>query len=258
MMGVTHAASGMLAGLVLAPVVGLQNIFVIAPFAITCAGFALLPDLDHPQSTATRQLGPITRLISWVLRRFSGALYQLTRGPRDENVSGTHRHASHTLIFAVLLGSLCWLTTDLWGGAAVFVWFALGVILAYDRLGRLVLIPFAVAAAGWLWQVDAGGLGTGPVPAFEQSGGVLGVAVAVGRFVHCLGDALTQSGCPFLFPIPIAGETWYEIRPPQALRFTTNAAVERWLVFPAMVIGCVTASPGGWPMVMSVVQRFSA
>nr|WP_318780744.1 metal-dependent hydrolase [Amycolatopsis roodepoortensis] len=53
MMGRTHAATGVLAGLLLGPAIGLQGLAEIGPFAATCAGYALLPDLDHPSSTIT-------------------------------------------------------------------------------------------------------------------------------------------------------------------------------------------------------------
>jgi hypothetical protein len=42
MMGRTHAATGVLAGLLLGPALGLAE---VGPFAATCAGYALLPDL---------------------------------------------------------------------------------------------------------------------------------------------------------------------------------------------------------------------
>lgn len=80
--------------------------------------------------------------------------------------------------------------------------------------------------------------------ALADSSGWLGLAVALGCFTHCLGDALTKSGCPFLFPIPIAGETWYELRPPRWLRFRTGGGFESYFVYPAVGIGCVLAIPG--------------
>ncbi|QXV63586.1 metal-dependent hydrolase [Amycolatopsis sp. TNS106] len=248
MMGRTHAATGVLAGLLLGPAIGLEGLAKIGPFAATCAGFALLPDLDHPSSTITRKLGPITRVLSAGLRTMSGALYRATKGPRDERCDGTHRHATHTVLFALVVGAVCWATTTAWGGWAVLAWLAFGLLLAYDRLGTLMLVPFGIAAASWCTQVDGrGGLGPAALAALEESAGWLGIAVAAGAITHCLGDALTESGCPFLFPLPIAGETWYELRPPSLLRFRTGKKVENWLVFPLVVLGCVAAIPGVWP-----------
>lgn len=35
----------------------------------------------------------------------------------------------------------------------------------------------------------------------------------IGPFAVTCGDALIESGCPFLFPLSVRDETWYEIRP---------------------------------------------
>ena len=247
MMGRTHAATGVLAGLLLGPAIGLQGLAEIGPFAATCAGYALLPDLDHPGSTVTRKLGPITGAASAGLRALSAALYRATKGPMDERCDGTHRHATHTILFATLVGAACWASTAAWGGWVVLVWLAFGLVLAYDRLGKLMLVPFGVAAASWLPQVDSPtGFGAAALAAFDESVGWLGIAVAAGCVVHCLGDAITEAGCPFLFPVPIAGETWYELRPPRWLRIHTGKRVENWLVFPLVVLACLAATPGVW------------
>jgi membrane-bound metal-dependent hydrolase YbcI (DUF457 family) len=255
MMGVTHSATGMLAGLVVGRAIGMESMAQLMLFAATCAGYALLPDLDHPHSTVTRKLGLVTRIVSAGLRAVSGALYRATKGPRDEDVTGKHRHASHTALFAALLGALCSASTTWWGVWAVVAWLGFGLLLAYDRLGVLIVVPVAIGAAGWLAQVDgAAGLAPAAADALDQCAGWLGLAVAAGAFVHCLGDALTESGCPFLFPIPIAGETWYELRPPALLRFRTGKWGEYVIVFPLVVLGCIAALPGVWPHVMTLVN----
>lgn len=255
MMGRTHAATGVLAGFLLGPAVGLEGLVEVAPFAAACAGYALLPDLDHPGSTVTRKLGPITGALSAGLRAMSAVLYETTKGPRDERCEGTHRHFTHTVLFAAMMGTLCWATTSAWGGWAVLGWLAFGLLLAYDRLGTFVLVVFGIGTASWLPQVDGpAGLGAAALAALDESRGWLGAAVAAGVVVHCLGDALTESGCPFLFPLPIAGETWYELRPPRWLRFRTGTPLEARLVFPLVVAGCVAATPGVWPYLVELFQ----
>lgn len=106
MMGRTHALTGWCAGLALAPVVGADTLHQAVVFAAVTAGFALLPDLDRPGARASWLLGPATGALSWLLRRASAATYQLTKGPRDEKRTGTHRHLTHTLLFAAVLGVL--------------------------------------------------------------------------------------------------------------------------------------------------------
>lgn len=84
-------------------------------------------------------------------------------------------------------------------------------------------------------------------------GFLVGLAVAVGCVTHCLGDALTEMGCPFLFPLPIAGETWYELGPPKILRFKTGGTVENMIVFPALCVAVVVLTPDVWPLAQSMM-----
>lgn len=249
MMGRTHALSGWCAGLALAPVLGAQTLHQTVVFGATTAGFALLPDLDHPRARASRLLGPLTRVISWLLRRVSAAVYALTKGPRDEPVTGRHRHLSHTALFAVGLGAATTSATHAWGPWAVTVVVILGLLLAEAALGDW-LLPVSGAAVVW-WIHTAGDR----MAELDRATGWLGVAVAAGCLTHCLGDALTKSGCPILFPLPIAGETWYEIRLPRPLRFRTGKRVENRLIFPAFVVLGVLLVPGVWESAAEAAQR---
>ncbi|MDQ0376555.1 metal-dependent hydrolase [Amycolatopsis thermophila] len=248
MMGRTHALTGWCAGLALAPALGAGSLHEAVVFGATTAGFALLPDLDHPEARASRSLGPITGGASWALRAASSVLYRATMGPRDEQWrTGEHRHLSHTVLFAVALGFATAAATAV-GGAAVVgvvVWFAL--LLAAGALGRWIWLVGGGAAVVWLAQ--AGGDVAGQL---DQLAGSLGIAVTVGCFVHCLGDALTESGCPFLFPIPIRGETWYEIRPPAFLRFHTGSAFEENIVFSVFAVLGIVLVPGVWPVLTEI------
>jgi hypothetical protein len=257
-MGRSHAVSGVLVGLLAGEVIGLTTWPQLLPFAVTVAGYALVPDLDHPGATASKILGPITGAVSFCLRKSSAALYALTKGPRDEKVSGQHRHLSHTVLFALTLGALAAGVTA-WAGAwGVLGFLAFGLLLAVDRIGTFALLGAGAGAFTWLTAAigtNPTNLATAFVESFTASTGWLGIAVAAGCITHCLGDALTESGCPFLFPIPIAGETWYEIRPPHWLRFRTDGKAERRVVFPALVLGCVLALPGVTPWAVTTVEN---
>lgn len=86
MMGSTHLIVGVSAGSWLAAGLAAVGVPVgVAALAIPVAAYAaLLPDLDHPRSTATYSLGPITMLISFVLRLFvthRGATHDPLHGP---------------------------------------------------------------------------------------------------------------------------------------------------------------------------------
>ncbi|MFI5614726.1 metal-dependent hydrolase [Amycolatopsis sp. NPDC051903] len=268
-MGRTHALTGALAGLLvgrligLSPAVGSEPGFTgtlaacaaLGPFAAVTAGYALVPDLDHRSSSATRLLGPLTRVLSRGLRAASRWLYARTKGPLDEP-GGEHRHLTHTLVFAVALGGICAGTTAAWGPWAVLGWLVFGLALAVDRLGPVALVAYGAGAAVWLPATARGGdlpSGQALLAALDASSGWLGLAVALGCAVHCLGDALTESGCPLLWPfLPIRGEIWYELRPPAWLRFHTGKRFERLVVFPLVALGCLAAIPGLAPQVIEL------
>ena len=66
----------------------------------------------------------------------------------------------------------------------------------------------------------------------------MGLPIVLGAMVHNIGDALTISGCPILWPIPIAGKRWYPLGPPGFMRFRAGAWVENAILMPAfMVLG---------------------
>lgn len=250
MMGHSHALTGWCAGLAAAPLVGLHTLPEVVPFATASAGYALLPDLDHPHATASRFLGPLTGLLSTFLRVCSRGMYALTKGPRDEKVTGSHRHLTHTVLFAVLLGWVASVIADLGGAWAVGGIILFGLCLAADVLGDWLLVV-SITAAGF--TAYFGGLDD----ALTSTTSWVGFAVSLGCIAHCLGDAVTKSGCPFLWPFPIAGETWYELRPPRWLRFRTGGGVEKRLVVPVFLIVGVLLLPGVWGWVLDLASRFT-
>jgi membrane-bound metal-dependent hydrolase YbcI (DUF457 family) len=248
-MGRSHALSGWCAGLATAPALNLSAVPTLV-FATTVAGFALAPDLDCGSATASRLLGPVTGILSDGLRAMSRALYARTKGPRDENWSGEHRHATHTVLFALLTGGLTALATDLGGWWATLAVLLFGVLLAQAALGDWIAL---VAGVGGLVLALHGF-----TAALDGVRPWLWIAVTLGCIVHCLGDSLTLSGCPFLFPIPIAGETWAEIRTPRFMRFRTGGSVEHRFVFPVFAVLGVLLLPGVWDLALSIFHRHNA
>lgn len=139
MLGKTHAASGACAGLALAPWVGAHTLPAAVVVATVTAGAALLPDLDHPGARASRLLGPVTGVLSSLLRAASRWLYARTKGPRDERHRGEHRHLTHTLLFAVALGALVAAGSAAWGVPFIAGTLVAGTLLAVDALGGLAV-----------------------------------------------------------------------------------------------------------------------
>lgn len=238
MMAPCHALSGAAAGLAVAPLVGLGPL-TASLFAVVVAGYALVPDLDCHGATASRLLGPVTGAISRVLSWCSVRLYQLTRGPDDEggDQHGGHRHMTHCLLFALLTGALA-AGTSLASPWVVAGWVAFGVLAAASALGDWLL-----AAAGLSTAVPLLIQQTPPLALLTEMQGWIGLAVGIGCVVHQLGDAITVTGVPLLFPLPIAGETWQELHLlPKGLRLHTGKKVENLLVFPALALATSVAA----------------
>jgi membrane-bound metal-dependent hydrolase YbcI (DUF457 family) len=55
-----------------------------------------------------------------------------------------------------------------------------------------------------------------------RQAGWLGTAVTLGMLVHALGDAVTESGAPLLWPLPIRRRRWYPVGGPRPLRWRTG------------------------------------
>jgi membrane-bound metal-dependent hydrolase YbcI (DUF457 family) len=206
--------------------------------AIVTAGGALLPDLDHPNSRVSKCAGPISWTLNKLLAGIGEIAYTVTRRPADKRRDGGHRTISHTLLFAVLISWLATWCGQRWGSWTALVLVAglgaLGLEAALDALPvtRKLEVPLLPALAGAaLLLVDG-------------SAWWLGLAVGVGCFVHCLGDCVTESSCPWLWPLPLPAGTdrhgevrwqvWRCIGPPKWLRFRVNGPVERWLVIPLL------------------------
>lgn len=243
-MGVSHATTGAAAGLWLAAVFPAELATTSwvgqLVFAAVAGGFALLPDLDHPQSTATRRFGPASMLASAVVRPLSAVVFRLTAMPSERGRAGSHRHLTHTVAAAAGLGWAVNTAVGAWGEVAVWVVLFVGLALAVKGIDHLIPGPPSLAAAGALTAlvVVAGG----------DAAPWLGWAVTVGMLVHSVGDSLTSSGAPLLWPVPVRGRVWAPVRPPGWARFRTGGPVE-WVVLAGATVVVVwlgaAVVPGG-------------
>jgi membrane-bound metal-dependent hydrolase YbcI (DUF457 family) len=223
----------------------------VLTFAAVCAGAALLPDLDHPSSMATRHFSVASWLASKAVRPLSGLVYDLTKGRRDTG-RGTHRGLTHTVVGAVLLGLGVNLASGRWGTPVLVGTLFVCVALAIKGLDELVPgPPSLVIAAGLTYGVEefvpGGTAGTA---------GWLGTAVTLGMVVHSIGDAITVAGAPLLWPLPIRRRRWYPVGSPRPLRFRTGGRVESWLVAPALTVAVfllvALAVPGVRPVLLDL------
>lgn len=264
-MGVSHATSGAAAGLLaaqLAPAaLGVADTKQVFAFAVMGAGYALLPDLDHPDSLATRRFSAISGLACGVVRPLSRVAFRLTATCRDDPGRHEHRGLTHTGLAAVGLGVGANLAVVHWGAAAVWAIVFVGMALAVKGIDRLIPGPpslFAGAALTWAalrplpGEHHAPGV---PLPWAQAGAGFVGPAwlgsvVTLGMLVHSLGDALTLHGAPVLWPLPLGGRTWYPVRPPRPFRLHTGKAGERVALVgftAATLVLAAHAVPGLWP-----------
>ncbi|MBB6349275.1 metal-dependent hydrolase [Nonomuraea muscovyensis] len=202
MMGHTHAMTGAIAwlglapGLAALPMVMESNRFIetgimvnaLSPAeliagALICAGAAMLPDLDHPSATIAQTFGPVT----WVLSKAVNWM------------SGGHRGATHSLAFAVAIGfGAHWLASSYPIGRDIMVVLLIGLALRAIGIG----IPGNKAGSA-LVNI---GLTAGLYAVFLSLGvgyAWLGLAVGIGSFVHVVGDCMTEKGCPVLWPMSV-------------------------------------------------------
>jgi membrane-bound metal-dependent hydrolase YbcI (DUF457 family) len=203
--------------------------------AVLATGAALLPDLDHPQSTVSRTFGPLTQGISGGVNTISALVYRTTRTRRDSNRDGGHRGLTHTLVFALISAvatTAIVQTSQKWAlPLLMFVFAGLavrGIMNEWDSKSDALLITVASAAITWAciaW--------TAQTPA---SAAACGVAVGIGCIAHYLGDAITEQGCPMLWPIPLGGKTWFAVAPPKIMRMKTGGKVEMAVVGPIITV----------------------
>ncbi|WP_407918379.1 metal-dependent hydrolase [Kitasatospora sp. NE20-6] len=146
------------------------------------AGAALLPDADHPDGTVAHLLGPVTRLLCRAVGK----------------ISGGHRHATHSLLFAAAATAGAVL-----GVARLGRPFVLGLVLLllFLALRALHLPAPGPGPAAWTTAAGLAALGTAATDRWiPGTGGWLPYAVGLGVLAHLLGDFLTRQGIPLFWP----------------------------------------------------------
>ena len=236
MLGVSHALSGAAVGLAVAGFgpgsLGTQSTTgSVLTFAGVTAGAALLPDLDHPSSIATKRFSVASLLASRLVRPLSGLAYDLTRSDRDRG-TGKHRGLTHTILGAALLGAAVNLASVAVGTPVLVGTLFVCLALAIKGLDAIVPGPPSLIIAAALTVAVERYLPGGTAGTV----GWIGVAVTLGMLVHMVGDALTESGAPLLWPVRIKDRRWYPVGSLRPLRFRTGGPVEAWVIAPALTV----------------------
>lgn len=206
----------------------------IAGAALT-SGAALLPDLDHPPSTVARSFGPVTKVISRGVDAASVGIYNVTRLKGDPHRNGGHRTFTHTAVFAALAGTVSAslvLLHNSWVTAALLFFFTglgvRGLLHEWDHAADtfvVIVLSAIVTWQCWNWAHTGGG-----------KAAWVGVTVIVGCLAHCVGDAVTEEGCPVLWPVPIGRHLWYPLGLPKPMRYRTGGKVELMFVGPLCTV----------------------
>ncbi len=204
MRGTVHAAIGASAPVGL---VATQHVSILQGFtmAAVSAGFALLPDLDHPKATASKALGaPVHKVVHGLCR----VVVQASATRRDRSAISYqqvqkkdpyHRTLTHTLVASLAVGVLAYVLAygfPMGAGAVA----ALGVLMLwplYRKTVGLVVLSAAAAAVG---------------ATVLLSPWLLGIAVTGGCASHVVADGCTSAGVPALWPLKIKGKRWWRIR----------------------------------------------
>lgn len=215
MMGPTHSASALAAGLATTLALNTTDIYHFTPetaivFASITAGAGLLPDLDHPQATLARTWGPLSRLLAQITNSISAAFANFTAGPKDKRVQNGHRKLTHTALFSLLIAPAIVLAIISIGG----YWAQMGVVYFFVTLALQGLFKDRVKALG---PILANGLAIAITFALAQTNPdtlhpmLLAFATAVGCLAHIAGDAPTHSGVPFFAPfVRVKGKRWFD------------------------------------------------
>lgn len=266
MMGYGHAASGAslwLTGWSLASIADLAhpNADVLIVGTLVCAGAALYPDIDHPSSRIAKAGSRLTWLVAKFHAWLGRLVHEATKTETDRPDRDGHRTLTHTFVFAGAVGTGATLLASHYGAVAcaLLVWFftTLGItaLLAKSK-AKLRNTKIRLFGRARLSRASFFGFLAGWLAYFLVPGNTwwLGVAVGAGCVIHCLGDCITASGCPILWPAPIPvtrtvyvrgqgkvpvrkWQTWYLVGTPTWMRFRVNTPAETWVTRGLFLLG---------------------
>lgn len=210
MKGTVHAAIGVSApaAVTLTGAVSIPQGLIMAAVS---AGFALLPDVDSPNSLASQAMGPLAHRVT---HRISRAALTSTSTGRDVSNANwrrmnrqdpVHRTLTHTLLVTLAVAGLTY-TVGLVGLGGMVT--GLGVFLlwpVYRKKGKVSRgVAMGVCFAGAVGVSYAAGLCMTPW--------LLALAAGGGYLSHVAADGCTTSGVPALWPMKFGGKRWWNFR----------------------------------------------
>lgn len=258
LMGPTHALSAVAFALLITwiasdfmfdTVLGSRDIVVFIVAIILIVGSSLMPDLDAVNSTSINTLGAVGSILSKMMRAFSSFVQNLIKGPYDK-VSDPHRGFWHTLLAAFLVGafasSLASIDVELFTfrGSSFTVSYLIVLLFVYISIHltlvslfkkvykksksgfaeKIITNMIVLALAILLITLLPSGL------SYSWVGGV----ITFGWIAHLLGDMMTVSGVPILFPLKFKGKRWWDFRIPLAIK--AGGPIEKTVLIPIFTI----------------------
>lgn len=205
MMGRTHVLTGIAGGL------GTTYLLTMSvPSAIVgtvlCAGAALVPDLDHKKATITRTFGPITKALSYAVRK----------------ISGGHRVGTHSFLGIAVIGVMAQYGVMYRDELPARIMLCTLMCLALGGAIRMLRIP------GWIDDVAPIPVVIGLVCFTSVPLEIVPPALMLGCAIHVAGDVITKGGCPLWWPL--------SHRRVKLALFKTNGKVEHYVVTPVLIL----------------------
>lgn len=212
MNGRTHAIIG--ASLVpLSVITAGMEIHDAAVLTAVAAGFALGPDIDHPNATISRSsprfahemFHGLSEIVLRLVSTKSDRMHAANASKRG--IDPAHRALTHTLLFSVTAAGIGYLCAQTQVGLALLAFLSVMACRALldrnrvesGRWGRSLMTGAACAVAAFAFFAS--------IPPEH-----VGFVAWIGWMSHIIADSCTKAGVPFLWPLKINGRRWWRLR----------------------------------------------
>lgn len=257
LMGPTHALSAVAFALLFTwlasdfmfeKILGSSDIAVFISAMVIIVGASLMPDLDATNSTSINMLGIVGTVLSKAMRGFSAIIQNIIKGPYDKS-SDPHRGFWHTLVSAFLVGALFSALTSI--NIELFTIKDTSITIATFIVMFLLYISIQLSLVSLFKPLydkkknKIGKLGTAVgaivisfILVYLLPSNInyywVGGAVTFGWIAHLLGDMMTVSGVPILFPLKFKGKRWWDFRLPLGIK--AGGFIEKAILIPIFSI----------------------
>ena len=257
LMGPTHALSAvafallftwLASDLMFEKILGSSNIAVFISAMVIIVGASLMPDLDATNSTSINVLGIVGTVLSKAMRGFSAIIQNIIKGPYDKS-SDPHRGFWHTVVSAFLVGALFSALTSI--NIELFAIKDTPITIATFIVMFLLYISIQLSLVSLFKPLydkkknKIGKLGTAVgaivisfILVYLLPSNInyywVGGAVTFGWIAHLLGDMMTVSGVPILFPLKFKGKRWWDFRLPLGIK--AGGFIEKAILIPIFSI----------------------